>query len=54
MKYDVQDCFHVSASDAETWKRAVAMPPEDGMLQNVAPVPHKKNLFGTLQSRTEY
>ncbi|MDP2206427.1 MAG: hypothetical protein Q8K65_08995 [Alphaproteobacteria bacterium] len=54
MKYDVQDCFHVSASEAEVWKRAVAAPPEAWMMTDVSQQPqNKKPLFGSLFSRND-
>ncbi|HRI76355.1 MAG TPA: hypothetical protein PLW48_08605 [Alphaproteobacteria bacterium] len=54
MKYDVQDCFHVSAAEAETWKRAVATPPEAVMMATVPQQPqNKKPLFGSLFSRND-
>lgn len=54
MKYDAQDCFHVSATEADTWKRAVGTPRETVMMADVAQQPqNKKNLFGTLCSRND-
>ncbi|MFN7113157.1 MAG: hypothetical protein ACK4PK_02235 [Alphaproteobacteria bacterium] len=54
MKYDVQDCFHVSAAEAEVWKRAVAVPPEALMMTAVPQQPqNKKPLFGSLFSRND-
>jgi len=54
MKHDVQDCFHVSAAEAETWKRAVAAPPEAVMMTSVPQRPQNvKPLFGSLFSRND-
>jgi hypothetical protein len=55
MEYDdVQDCFHVSAAEAGVWKRAVATPPETGMMAAVPQQPqNKKPRFGSLFSRND-
>jgi len=54
MKYDVQDFFHVSAAEADVWKRAVAAPPEAVMMMAVSQQPrNKKPLFGSLFSRND-
>jgi hypothetical protein len=54
MKYDVQDFFHVSAAEADVWKRTVAAPPEAVMMMAVSQQPrNKKPLFGSLFSRND-
>lgn len=54
MKYDAQDCFHVSAPEADAWKRAVGTPRETVMMTDVTQMPQsRKNIFGTLQSRND-
>ncbi len=54
MKQGAQDCFHVSAPEADAWKRAVGTPRETVMMTDVAQVPQsRKNMFGTLPSRND-
>lgn len=51
MKYDIQDCFHVSAAEAETWKRALATPAETDMMAETGRDDRQSNrtpLFGSL------
>lgn len=51
MKYDIQDCFHVSAAEAETWKRALATPAETDMMAEASRDDRQSNrtpLFGSL------
>jgi hypothetical protein len=33
MKHDIQECFHVSATEADSWKRALATPAETAMME---------------------
>lgn len=54
MKYDAHDCFHVSATEADVWKRSVATPPEAVMMMAVQQqAQNKKPLFGSLFSRND-
>ena len=53
MKYDMKDCFHVSAAEADSWKRALAMPAEADMMADAAAIENargqnRNRLFGTL------
>jgi hypothetical protein len=53
MKYDIQDCFHVSAAEADSWKRALATPAETDMMADAAVIENargqnRNRLFGSL------
>lgn len=53
MKYDIQDSFHVSAVEADSWKRALAMPAEADMMADAAAIENaqgqnRNRLFGSL------
>lgn len=54
MKNGAQECFHVSAPEADAWKRAARAPREEAMMMQVAPLPSAgKNPFGSLSGRND-
>ena len=54
MKYDIQNSFHVSAVEADAWKRSLAMPAEADMMADAAAAienargQNRNRLFGSL------
>jgi|GEM_PF-1381376 len=53
MKYDIQDSFHVSATEADSWKRFLAQPAETDMMAETAAIENargqnRNRLFGSL------
>jgi len=53
MKYDMQDGFHVSAAEADAWKRFLAQPAESDMMADTTAIENarkqnRNRLFGSL------
>lgn len=53
MKHDIQDSFHVSAAEADSWKRSLAQPAEADMMADTlaienARAQNRNRLFGSL------